>query len=63
MIEALIALLIVIIVVGIIGAIIVYIIGMIPMDARFRQIAAVLVWVIMGLIILVRALPLLGVSI
>lgn len=63
MIEALISLLIVIIVAGIVGAVIVYIIGLIPMEGRFKQIAVVIVWLIVALIVLARALPLLGVSI
>ena len=63
MIDGLIALLVVIIVVGIIAALIVYLIDMIPIDARFKQIARILVMVIAVLIILARALPLVGISV
>jgi hypothetical protein len=63
MIEALISLLIVVIVIGIVAALIVWLIDMLPVDGRFKQIARVLVMVIAVLIILLRALPLLGVSV
>jgi hypothetical protein len=63
MIEALISLLIVVIVIGIVAALIVWLIDMLPVDGRFKQIARVLVMVIAVLIILMRALPLLGVSV
>jgi preprotein translocase subunit SecE len=63
MIEALISLLIVVIVVGIVAALIIWLIDMLPVDGRFKQIARVLVMVIAVLIILLRALPLLGVSV
>lgn len=63
MVEGLIALLIVILVVGIVAAVIVYCIDMLPIDARFKQIAKVLVILIAVLIILFRALPLLGVAV
>jgi hypothetical protein len=61
--EALIGLLITLIVVGIVAAIIVYLIDMLPIDARFKQIARVLVMLIAVLIVLLRALPLLGVAV
>ncbi len=60
--NGLIGLLVAIIVVGIVAAIIIYLIDMLPMDGRFKQIARVLVLLIAVLVILVRALPLLGVS-
>ena len=63
MIEALIALLIVILVVGIVAWLVVWLIDMLPMDGRFKQIARVIVMVIAVLIILVKALPLLGVQV
>lgn len=63
MIEALIALLVVIIVVGIVAWLVVWLIDMLPIDARFKQIARVLVMVIAVLIVLMRALPILGVSV
>ncbi len=62
MIEGLIGLLIAIIVVGIVAALIMYLIDMIPIDGRFKQIAKVLLLLIAVLIILARALPLLGIS-
>lgn len=61
MIEGLIALLVVILVVGIVAFLIVWLIDMLPIDAKFKQIARILVIVIAILIILMRALPLLGV--
>lgn len=63
MIEGLIALLIVILVVGIVAAVIIYLIDMLPIEGNFKQICRVLVMLIAVLIILVRALPLLGVHI
>lgn len=63
MIEGLIALLVVLIVVGIVAAIIIYLIDMLPIDDNFKQIARVLVLLIAVLVILMRALPLLGVSV
>lgn len=62
MVSGLIALLVAILVVGIVAAIIVYLIDMLPIDGRFRQIAKALVLLIAVLVILLRALPLLGVS-
>ncbi len=62
MIEGLIGLLIAIIVVGIVAALIMYLIDMIPIDARFKQIAKVLLLLIAVLVILAKALPLLGIS-
>ena len=61
--PGLIDLLITLIVVGIVAAIIVYLIDMLPIDGRFKQIARVLVMLVAVLIILMRALPLLGVYI
>jgi len=63
MVEALIALLIVVVVVGIVAGLIVWCIDMLPIEPNFKQIARVLVIVIAVLVILLRALPLLGVSI
>ena len=63
MVGDLIGLLVVIIIVGIVAAIIIYLIDMIPIDVRFRQIAKVLVMLIAVLVILMRALPLLGVAV
>lgn len=63
MIQGLIALLIVILVVGIVAAIIIYLIDLLPIEGNFKQIARVLVLLIAVLIILLRALPLLGVAV
>ncbi len=63
MIEGLISLLVVLLVAGIIGAIIVYAISLTPLDARLKQLATIVVWCIVALFILVRALPLLGVTV
>lgn len=63
MIEGLIALLVVILVVGIVAWLVVWLIDMLPIDGRFKQIARVIVMVIAILLILLRALPLLGVSV
>lgn len=63
MIEGLIALLIAVIVVGIVAGLIVWCIDMLPIEPNFKQIARVLVIVIAVLVILMRALPLLGVSV
>lgn len=60
MISGLIALLIAVIVVGIIAWLITYIIDMLPIDGPFKQIAKVLVLLVAVLIILAKALPLLG---
>ena len=63
MIESLIALLVVIIVVGIIAWLVIWLIDMLPIDPKFRQIARVLVMIIAVLVVLMRALPILGVSV
>lgn len=63
MLNGLIALLVVIIVVGIVAYLISLLIDMLPLDGRFKQIAKVLVMLIAVLIVLMRALPLLGVSV
>jgi hypothetical protein len=62
MINGLIALLIAVIIVGIVAWLITYIIDMLPIDGPFKQIAKVLVLLVAVLIILAKALPLLGVS-
>jgi hypothetical protein len=63
MIEGLIGLLIVILVVGIVAAVILYCVDLLPIEPNFKQIARVLVMLIAVLIILVRALPLLGMAV
>ncbi|TRD03790.1 hypothetical protein FJV76_14225 [Mesorhizobium sp. WSM4303] len=60
MINGLIALLIAVIVVGIIAWLVTYIIDMLPIDGPFKQIAKVLVLLVAVLVILAKALPLLG---
>lgn len=60
--SGLIGLLILIIVVGIVAYLIKMLIDMLPIDGRFKQIAGILVMLIAVLIILSRALPLIGVS-
>ena len=61
MVDALIGLVILIIVVGIVVYVLQLLINMIPMDEKFRQIAWVLVLLVAVLIVLTRALPLLGI--
>ena len=63
MINGLIALLVVVIVVGIVAVLIKMLIDLLPIDDKFKQIAVILLMVIAILIILAKALPLLGVSI
>jgi hypothetical protein len=62
MIESLIALIILIIVLGIVVFVINMLIDLIPMDGRFKQIAKVLLILVAVLILILRALPLVGVS-
>jgi hypothetical protein len=62
MINALIALLVVVLVVGLVAYLIIMLIDMLPIEANFKQVARVLVMVIAVLIVLARALPLLGVQ-
>lgn len=63
MISALITLLILIIVVGIVYYLLTLLLDMVPMDGKFKQIAKVLLLLVCILVVLMRALPLLGVSI
>ena len=64
MISALIALLVVILIVGLIAGLVVYLIDSAPfIPAAFKQPARWIVIVIAVLIIILRALPLLGVSV
>jgi len=62
MLEGLVALLIAILVIGIVAAIIIYLIRMLPIDPKFKQIGEIVVMLIAVLLILIRALPLLGVT-
>lgn len=61
MVDALIGLIILIIVVGIVVYLLRLLINMIPMDENFKQIAWVLLLLVAILVIIARALPLLGV--
>lgn len=63
MVEGLIALLIVCLVVAVVCAVILYAISLIPVEPNFYQIIRVLVIGIGALIIIFKALPLLGVHI
>lgn len=63
MISALIALLVVILIVGLIAGLVVYLIDTSPIPAPFKLWARWLVILIAVLIIILRALPLLGVSV
>jgi ABC-type glucose/galactose transport system permease subunit len=63
MVSGLIALLIVVIVVAVVASVLVYCVDMLPIDPRFQQIIKVLIMLVAVLIILFRALPLLGVSV
>ncbi len=61
MIDTLIGLLILVIVIGIVLYLLMMIIDMLPIEGNFKQIAKVLLILICVLIILARALPLIGV--
>jgi hypothetical protein len=63
MIEALIALLITVLVVGLVAYLIIMLVDMLPIEGNFKQVARVLVMLIAVLVILARALPLLGVHV
>ncbi len=63
MIEGLIGLIVLLIVVGIVAWLVIWLIDTLPLPAPFGQIARVLVILVAVLIVLYRALPLLGVSI
>lgn len=63
MIDGLIGLLVAVIIVGIVVGVLYIVIDMIPMDPRFNQIAKLLLILVAVLILLARALPLLGVAI
>lgn len=63
MVNGLIGLVVVIIVVGIVAYLVTLLVNKLPLDGRFKQVANVLIMLIAVLIILARALPLLGVAI
>lgn len=62
MVEALVSLLILVVVVGIVAWIVLMLVDMLPIEPNFKQIARVLVLLICVLLILVRALPMLGIN-
>jgi len=62
MMNGLIALLILVIVVGIVLYLLILLIDRIPMDEGFKQIAKILLILICILIVLAKALPLIGVA-
>jgi hypothetical protein len=62
MIGGLIGLIILVIIVGIVVYLLTLLIDMLPMDARFLHIAKILLILVAFLIVLARALPLLGLS-
>jgi hypothetical protein len=61
-IEGLIGLIVLLIVVGIVCWIVLRLVDMLPMEGSFKQIAQALVILVAVLIVLYRALPLIGVS-
>lgn len=63
MIAALVSLIVLIVVVGIVAYIILLLLDMLPIEGGFKQIARVLIMLVAVLIVLMKALPLLGVSI
>jgi hypothetical protein len=63
MVEGLIALLIVCLVVAVVAAVILYAVSLLPLEPPFHQVVRVLVIAICALIIIFKALPLLGVHI
>jgi ABC-type glucose/galactose transport system permease subunit len=63
MVEALIALLVVCVVVAVVASVILYCVALLPVEPQFQQIIRMLVILIAALIILFKALPLLGVHI
>jgi hypothetical protein len=63
MVEGLIALLIVCIVVAVVAAVVLYAVTLLPLEPPFHQLIRTLVIAVAALIIIFKALPLLGVSI
>jgi hypothetical protein len=63
MINALILLLITVLVVGLVAYLIIMLVDMLPIEGQFKQVARVLIMVIAVLVILAKALPLLGVPV
>ena len=62
MISALVSLIVLIVVVGIVAYIVLLLLDMLPVEGGFKQIARVLIMLVAVLIVLMKALPLLGVS-
>lgn len=62
MVSALITLLILIVIVGVVYYLLTLILNMLPVEEGFKQIARVLLILICVLVILAKALPLIGVS-
>ena len=62
MISTLISLIVLIVVVGIVAYIVLLLLDMLPIEGGFKQIARVLIMLVAVLIVLMKALPLLGVS-
>ena len=63
MISALVTLIVLVIVIGIVLYLLNLLIDMLPMDGNFKQVAKVLIILVAVLIVLAKALPLLGVNI
>ena len=63
MISALISLIVLIVVVGVVAYIVLLLLDMLPVEGGFKQVARVLIMLVAVLIVLMKALPLLGVSI
>lgn len=63
MISALVGLLVLVVILGIVLYLVLMLIDMIPMDGGFKQVAKVLLILIALLIVLARALPMLGIAI
>jgi hypothetical protein len=63
MINALIALLITVLVVGLVAYLIIMLVDMLPIEGQFKQVARVLIMVIAVLVVLSKALPLLGIHV
>jgi hypothetical protein len=63
MINALIILLVTTLVVGLVAYLIIMLVDMLPIEGQFKQVARVLIMIIAVLVILAKALPLLGVAV
>jgi ABC-type glucose/galactose transport system permease subunit len=63
MVNALIALLIVVLIVAVIASVLLYCVQLLPIEPSFQQIIRALIILIAALIIILKALPLLGVAV